>query len=223
MGGSTQFTTEITESHHHLLAKKPYKSTNRSNYTGQMCRYLDRRDRVAHMKELHTWRAQKEEEERLSRALKGLSPTYRERVKTDLITPDKPSLSRLQKSRLNTSIWLNLEPTLSRVSLHNISTIYCLPTFVSDIDEYMRSPPQPSDVVERGVAEVLYVDVWEHLRIHVADIQNDNEFSHTHTVEALPPNAQQRYPYGNGHCILVHDTEEAQLTGIDGRVLLFAL
>ncbi|KIM22688.1 hypothetical protein M408DRAFT_78738, partial [Serendipita vermifera MAFF 305830] len=55
LGPSTQFTTEITETHHQPLAKEPFRATNKSQYAGQMCRYLDRKARIRHARELYQW------------------------------------------------------------------------------------------------------------------------------------------------------------------------
>ena len=42
LGSAMQFSSEQTERCHIIMAKQPYKATNRKDYARQMCRYLDR-------------------------------------------------------------------------------------------------------------------------------------------------------------------------------------
>lgn len=63
------------------------------------------------------------------------------------------------------------------------------------------------------------MDVWLHLRIRLASIQDDSELADPKTVQAHPPikSKDGHYsPSGRCHCVLVHDTEEAQAVGIRG-------
>ncbi|PVF91461.1 hypothetical protein CPB86DRAFT_677541, partial [Serendipita vermifera] len=45
-GSCPQWSTEVTERCHQPLLKDAYRSTNRRDFAWQMCRYLDRRERV---------------------------------------------------------------------------------------------------------------------------------------------------------------------------------
>jgi Plavaka transposase len=225
LGSSTQFSTEIIETLHKPMAKQPYKGSNRYDYAVQMCRYLDRRERVAHARGIHAWRTLQEQEENITMALSGLSPRHRLLVKDQFFKPKEQPISRLEKHRKNTSLWLNLQPTYRQTTLTHLATTYQLPTLIADVDRYLTAADDGSEGIARqGAVEVLYVDAWEKLRIRVSDVQDDNEFSHIHTVEALPPGAQEgRYPYGHGHCVLVHHTAEAQAVGIEGKPPMYSV
>ena len=48
MGSSPQFSTDWIESLHRKFAKELYGFTNRKNFVPQMCRRLDRTDRISH-------------------------------------------------------------------------------------------------------------------------------------------------------------------------------
>jgi hypothetical protein len=63
------------------------------------------------------------------------------------------------------------------------------------------------------------MNVWLHLRIRRPTVQDDTEPADTRTVEALPPLKGKNNGYihkGVGHCVLVHDTEQAEDVGIHG-------
>jgi hypothetical protein len=62
------------------------------------------------------------------------------------------------------------------------------------------------------------VDIWTNLRIRLPDVLDDEEFS-VHCVEARPPliNDKVKEPYGNCHCVLVHDSGDAEAVEIKGE------
>ena len=74
MGSAPQYPTEVIESNHRRLAKYPYKLTNRRNFLAQMCRALDREERVAYHDELISFCI---ELESISASLSIYSPSYR--------------------------------------------------------------------------------------------------------------------------------------------------
>jgi hypothetical protein len=63
------------------------------------------------------------------------------------------------------------------------------------------------------------MDIWLHLRIRRPTVQDDSELADTRTVEAHPPLRGRNNEYihkGIGHCVLIHDTEQAEPVGIHG-------
>src|SRR5260370_17834608 len=59
-----------------MMAKAAYKVTNRRNYPEQMCRYLDRSDKLSYTDEFVLW-AQKEKQQRMiDEELQGASDLY---------------------------------------------------------------------------------------------------------------------------------------------------
>ena len=46
LGSTPQFSSEQVERCHIKMAKHPYEATNRKSYAAQMCRYLDRGERI---------------------------------------------------------------------------------------------------------------------------------------------------------------------------------
>ena len=60
-GSAPQYSSEQTERCHIDMAKHPYKATNRKDYAKQMCRYLDRHERVRLFSTLTVWRLARDE------------------------------------------------------------------------------------------------------------------------------------------------------------------
>jgi hypothetical protein len=167
---------------------------------------------------MHAWLLLQSQAENQAAALYGLSPRHQLLVKDAFFKPKEQDISNLQKSWEHTSLWLNLRPTYHKTTLNHLATTYQLLTLIADVDKYLREPQGDAEgIAAQGVAEVLHVDAWEKLRIRISDVQNDEEFSLMHTVQALPPGAQDgHYPYGHSHCVLVH-TGAAEAVGIAGE------
>jgi hypothetical protein len=220
LGSSTQFTTEIIETNHQPLAKEPFRATNKNQYASQMCRYLDRKSRLLHAQELHAWIIKMQADQQMAGVLASVSPGFRQRLKDDLLTvPSALLVPSLRNRRQAARLWLAANPNRGQMSLRHIADLYQLPHLLVDLDKYLRDPMSPpSDRAQNGIADVWYADVWEKIIIRVPDVQNDEEFSNLHTVEARPPD-NERYPFGHGHCVLIHATGEAQAVGIEGQFL----
>ncbi|KAG9052333.1 hypothetical protein FS842_010037 [Serendipita sp. 407] len=219
MGASPQFSTEIIERNHKSMAKQPFLSTSRYRYGPQMCRYLDRKERIRHTHELLDWVMQEQSSRQRREAVSTWSPGFQARIQSQLFPdPLEIKLTRLQTNRKGKLVWLNLTPSYTRQSLHNVSIVYGLPSLQADVHHYLCNNSDGSGPVSaQGIASVICVDVWESLHIRNSNVQDDSELSQTHTLHALPPRAEKgRYPYGHGHFILVHDSKHAQDVGIEG-------
>ncbi|CCA74944.1 related to Zn-finger domain-containing protein-Laccaria bicolor [Serendipita indica DSM 11827] len=225
MGSSSQYSSEFAENNHQPLAKRPYKATNRRNFGPQMCRYLDRMERLRTFSHLIHWSMAHNERVKMTNALLPLSPGFRASAQhlleamrsrdTPGTTMDPNSLGAMPRTRLSglrakTRLWFNIQPTHTRMDIDVIATQYQLPDLPEQIRRLLRDRQGQSTRVET----VLFANVWENMRIRNPDVQDDEVFSQTHTVQALPPSPQ--YPCGHCHCVLVHNGEEAEPTGVQG-------
>jgi hypothetical protein len=220
MGTSSQYSTEIVESNHRTMAKQPYKATNRKNFAVQMCRKLDRDDRIAHLKELIWWSEQQRMMNALDSAFGLYTPGYRERAMenyNDLQIGPKET-RKLQSHYLSSRLWLADRPHMEGVEVHSVSTLYQLPDLHLYIQRFLRSlldlqQVDPAVRINRDF-QIVCMDVWKKLTIRTPNVQDDDEVSIIHSVEAVPPSAS--LPYGRCHCVLVHCDSEAQSIGIQG-------
>ncbi|KAG9054398.1 hypothetical protein FS842_005248 [Serendipita sp. 407] len=223
MGSSPQFSTEAVERNHKSMVKQPFLSSSRYGYGPQMCRYLDRKERVRHTRELLDWIIQQQLIDRRQEAISTWSPKFQARIQRQLFTdPSGMPLTRLQENRKNKLVWLNLTPSYTGLSLSDVSIAYDLSSLQAHVNSYLCDT---FDSSRPGCGDVINVDVWESLHIRNTNVQDDSEFSQIHTLHALPPGAERgRYPHGHGHFVLIHDSKHAQDVGIEGQLrLIFRL
>lgn len=143
LGSTPQFSSEQTERCHIEMAKVPYKATNRKHFVEQMCRYLDRRERIflfSHLLRLHsdengmTFRRGSNENSGLrKKALMELTEKYMPNPAKDIFQEKTPFCSE------TTAFHLRKGPNLSNVLLQSIQD-QGLPNFMSDVRHYWYGP-----------------------------------------------------------------------------------
>ncbi|KAG8854142.1 hypothetical protein FRB91_003976 [Serendipita sp. 411] len=223
LGSAPQFSTEIVERNHKPGVKQPYRASSRRGYNTQMCRFLDRKERIRYTKELITWTLQQQERQLKDQAIGELTPGFQDRIRASILAPSFPLQHRppyLRERRQGATLWLNRSPHYTRLTLTILANVYSIPSLQQDVDEYLRSNFDLLGSIGRqgvSVSDIMHIDVWENLHIRTADVQDEAEPSPQHTLHALPPGAHNGlYPYGHGHCVLIHDSKEAQDVGIEG-------
>lgn len=229
MGASPQFSTDITEYNHQFMVKTAYKATNRKDFALQMCRFLDRSDRLARQAEFIAWCWQQEEETKLELLLSHYNHDLqlREKIRADskakaLGTEETSYASLMKKSRL----WLARSPSIVDVSITTISVQYRLPNLLAATNEFLSEyagMPATTAGLERAHPHST-LDVWKKMRIRLPDVLEDDVFS-IHMVDARPPmvNEKVNEPYGNCHCVLVHDSADAGVVKIKGEPVALQL
>jgi hypothetical protein len=63
------------------------------------------------------------------------------------------------------------------------------------------------------------MNVWLQLRLRLSAVQDDSELADAKTVQAHPPIKDKKggySPSGRCHCVLVHDSHQAEAVGIHG-------
>jgi hypothetical protein len=215
MGSSSQYSTEIVESLHRSMAKLPYASTNHKGFVSQMCRRLTGSERLAHQEEFLRWCHEQDQVSRLESLFQAYTPGYRARMiekhqEKEENLDQRKVRSRIQQSRL----WLAVTPYQHRREIQDISIEYGLPDLVDALYLFHHSTIE-TDQRSTVALHVDFIDVWRKLRIRVGNVQDDDQISQEHQIEAIPPS--DSLPYGRCHCVLVHDSVEAEATGIEGN------
>jgi Plavaka transposase len=221
MGSSPQFSTEVIESNHRRLAKAPYKLTNRRNFAAQMCRRLDREERMLYHDELLEWCAKQDKLDAVNASLARYSPSYQERMLEwhRTVSQDEEESARVTNRFKRSTHWLSDQPHLPHAELEAIAQLYHLHDLPDTLRHYIYSSMTPQDRILLGgdPPHIACLDVWRKLRIRVHDVQDDELFSQAHSIEAVPPSIA--FPYGHCHCVLVRWDEDAEETGISGESL----
>jgi Plavaka transposase len=216
MGSSSQYSTEIVESLHRSMAKLPYAFTNHKSFVSQMCRRLTGSERLAHQGEFLRWCHEQDQVSQLESIFRIYTPGYRARMikqhqeNNENLDDQRKVRSRIQQSRL----WLAVTPYQPRREIQAVSIEYNLPDLVDALYSFHRSTIETGQR-NTGALHVDFIDVWRKLRIRVGDVQDDGRISQEHPIEAIPPS--ENLPYGRCHCVLVHDSAEAEATGIEGN------
>lgn len=189
LGSAPQFSSEQTERCHIDMAKQPYKATNRKGFAEQMCRYLDRGERIRLFSAFTEWHSVSSD----SAELDGSDPDRQqaaENVAFDhligcyLPTPVR-NIFQAKKSSLcsrTTAFRLRQKPNLKNLLLHDAQKIYELPSFKNDLIRYF---------VGRKTCDARLpfdtVSTWSQMRIQLRDPQDPDFVLPALTVQAYPP------------------------------------
>jgi hypothetical protein len=222
MGSSPQFSTEVIESNHRRMAKEPYKLTNRRNFAAQMCRRLDRDERISYHQQLLEWCAEQDKQDAISSSLAMYSPEFRNRAMdwhAEVLREggeQERVKARIQRARY----WLSDRPHIAQVDDAAIAQLYHLYDLPQKLRLYIWLTLTPQDHILLGedAPTVACLDVWRRLRIRTPDVQDDDLVSQAHSIEAVPPSTA--FPYGHCHCVLVKWDDRAQAQGIEGEFRL---
>lgn len=203
MGSSSQYSTEIVESNHRTMAKDPYHATNRKDYATQMCRALDRDDRIAYLKELIEWDKTQQSMEDLEATFKEYSPRYKLRAIANFEEARKdPKEQQRVRSRYKTSrLWLAERPLASSVEVEVVADEYRLPNLQQHIARFFQRSLSVEGIptLDQAIRQlrIVCLDVWSKLTIRMPNVQDEDICSITHSVEAVAPS--QSLPHGRCH------------------------
>ena len=182
LGTAPQFTSEQTERCHIDMAKQPYKATNRKEYSEQMCRYLDRDERIRMFSALMEWHStgdsaaanecEQEKNKRFQKLVGGFLPTS---VRN--IFQAKNSLCNA-----TTAFQLRQKPDAKSLLLHDIQLQYEVPNFIDDLCRYFLG----SRVQDRASLPFRNLDIWWRVRIQLKDPQDSAVLFPSQTIQASP-------------------------------------
>jgi hypothetical protein len=205
MGSSPQFSTEITETLHQTMAKAAYKATNRRDFVPQMCRFLDRTEKIIHMNAFIDWAILQRQHERHQALVEMFpvgGPARQAILDAELEVP-------VEKGDKRGRIWHTLTPHYRKVHLRDACRQYNLShtLLTRCLRDFLDNTPYLD-------FQDLCVDMWRQFRIRIPTVQEHDELAQARTVQALAPSPTM--PYGRCNSVLVHDNEEARTTGILG-------
>jgi hypothetical protein len=219
MGSAPQYSTEVIESNHRRLAKYPYKLTNRQNFLAQMCRALDREERVTYHDELIDFCLERDRLESISASLSIYSPSYRAQAMEWRREQLPVSMESCRvKNRIQRSThWVSDRPHLAQAELEAVAQLYELYDLPAKVRNFVFSSMTAKDrsLIGNDPPTIACIDVWRKLRIRIPDVQDSDLISQAHSIDAVPPSTG--FPYGHCHCVLVQWNDDAQPTGIAGK------
>lgn len=242
LGSSPQFSTEHGERAHIPLAKHLYQTTNRKDFGPQMCRTLDRQERLRNFLRFVRYAEKMQERNAISSEMAGFSEseiqeTFRflellEEGPMDS-DDDQEGVGDVDKGHevalegQNTQLFsLTRAPHHPTQEISHVAAWYQLPDLRDAISVYIqllasrtgahRYQANCPAIDQNLQLPYTQVHVWTHFRLQVATIQDSSTKAPARTIQALPPSAN--HPQGRCNIILVHDNDAAKTTGIKGKL-----
>lgn len=231
LGSLIGYTADVTEKKHIVAVKLLYEATNKKDYMNQMCRGLDRDEKIDLTNLLLDLRFPVVEEldpfdSNSPRGSLGLSDAcLKAAMDEGRILP----MTKFAGSGLN-ALSLLLGPTIrlnrpirTGVSITHLAEQYLLPDLVPALHDYLsgyskkyhrKRSPEATDSSRPIPDKYQLVNVWEKFRLFNTAIQDDDFLLPHRTVLAMPPSAER--PYGDCYPVLVNDNDDAGYTGLTG-------
>ena len=169
LGSAPQFSSEQTERCHIDMAKIPYRATNRKGYAEQMCRFLDRAERVRLFSSLIAWHSRSD-----GTMTSRMSAEQRQRVFEKLAGKFLPAPVQnvfQRKTALcsdTTAFQLRKNPNLTEARIDAMQELHDLPNFEDDLRNYFLGPRVRQDIS----LPFCSVDTWDRVRIQLKDPQD---------------------------------------------------
>ena len=185
LGSSPQFSSEQTERCHIELAKRPYGATNRKDYTKQMCRYLDRQERIRLFTMLTEWNSDN------GKICPKGSPEWamaRGKAFECLIGSFLPApvcdvfKAKASLSTDTTAFHLRLRPNAMEMSVQKVQSVHGLQNFHDDLCRYFlgaRARTNDSLPFES-------LSIWWQVRVQLRDPQDPEHVIPPLTLQASP-------------------------------------
>lgn len=218
-GSAPQHSTEFPERCHMTMSKVPYRSTNRKEYGEQMCRFLDRQEKLEWFSFFLDWmQTRRDRDAGLLR--KVIADRRLERLRTTLQSRQSLPKNHFRASSSSvmtngtTAIILTRKPSMKNASPHRVAELYKL----DDLHRHLIDYATPFQLAStQGGIEMGGLDVWDHLRLQLRATQTEELLQAAH-VSARPPSGD--FTYGHCNFVLVRNRPESQIVGIQGQFII---
>lgn len=142
MGSSPQYSTETTEACHQPMAKNAYKATNHKDFVVQMCRWLDRNERLRFKREFIAWARLEIPRLELKDSITAFSPRYQAQAMNTLKQQQEEELKRERGRKLTPKrgLWLTKSPTHIYKDWLSLGRIYKLPNLQAAVNDFLGIP-----------------------------------------------------------------------------------
>lgn len=243
LGSVMQFSTDQTEHCHINMAKVPYEATNKKDYAVQMCRYLDRREKIHLFTAYQAWldcirtgdddvverllsyrdedmddaTADSEEHIAVDDVLKGEGNVSSYSLRPDAV--GRFARQFLPKPTVNFfQIDASLVPRNDTTAFRFISRIPCANVSLKTASKMYQLPDlfeSLSTFYGRSALPYTEVDIWTSVRMQLRAVHDEDLILSPYTVIARPDD--HHHP-GLYNFVLVKDDHNAGFSGIRGEV-----
>ncbi len=230
VGSLMQYSAEQTERCHITMAKAPYRATNHKDHEEQVCRVLDRQEKLTLFEIYICWRLSSTPRKVNSGSLNQLCVVDNGAYEPEAAPPIS-SLSPLARSFLpnpikdafkdeelytprneTTAFVLTSRINRGNVKIESISALYELPKLNSLL--LQRSVLRIGVQYKQIQPHIKYIDCWDRVRLQLRSLDNDNIVLQPTTVMAMPPSDD--LPFGLYNFVLVKDAGNSNHQSIHG-------
>lgn len=222
LGSLNQYSAETTERLHIPSAKEPYRHTNRKEFELQMCRFLDREERVALFWTQLQWRDLLDgvdlhlkdnldsDEDPDPEDLENEKQAAMQELSTIVLPKPMPNFFTRKKAITNetTAFRVTVRAHWRNMTVNEVSTKFHLPDLENTLKEYVSNATFFVEDVGLSTA----VDVWKNVRLQQRTVQDDKVPTSPQTVSAVPPS--EISPLGFCNFVLFKQRNDSPYVGI---------
>lgn len=201
VGSMEQFSADQTERLHIPNAKDPYRASNKKDFEPQMCRYVDRKERVRLFSTFLEWK----QGESLTLPETFLPPSPRNRFLDDPI--------RVPRNE-TTAFKLTDRISVGDIGIRAASSFYHLPRFRAILSSYHRK--QYGHLHPGFYHRLPYqqLDTWQHIHLQHRSSADPSLVREPFALMAAPPSKTS--PYGYCNFALIKLQSDSPVPGIKG-------
>ncbi len=220
LGSAEQFSADQTEHCHITMAKVPYHATNKKEYAAQMCRFIDREEKVNLFSAWLEWTQSNSNEIQalhpISSAFQLYGSSMQPRVYINrfqsiqgVSIPKFKNLFTSSEIACTDTTAFHLTGRISRqhVPLNSIASFYHIPDF-----------PRAVSAVSKSSWESIChftADIWDQIQIQCRKRYDDTAITPAQTVQALPPSPQ--LSFGRCNFVMVKNGTDEAFGSIQGH------
>ena len=189
------------------MAKIPYKATNRKAHAEQMCRYLDRKERMRLFSALVTWHSASD-----GTILSSITAEQRKKAFQQLAGRFLPAAVRnvfVTKTALcsdTTAFRLRKKPNYAEASIDEMQELFRLRSFREDLRSYFLGSRARQDTP----LPFSLLSIWDRVRVQLKDPQDKELVLPAVTVVANPHGERNKDEPGRFNFVLLHDEADRE-------------
>jgi hypothetical protein len=233
-GAVMQWSADPTEHAHIKVVKEPARAGNSHDYDAQVCRHLDRRDKVERFDLALQIRAQEDCEEDESdedndtgMVLHSVKDYFaRAHDLVDGVHPQAPRPYRTFSTSI-TAYHLSYDPTLTRMTVDKAAEDFSLPDFRPAVSDHLTRADAHVDIFAVGGRRCARagcplpferIQIWCKMRLQSKSLHDPKQLQPSQALRAEPPSSA--WPYGRYDSVIIRadNTNNWPRSGLEGTL-----
>lgn len=207
LGSIPQYSADPTERCHIDKAKVPYRASNRKNFREQMCRYLDRHEKVALFSTYLAYRSALESGSTKADYSSQFLPTPTH----NLFEDNDVNVPRSS----TTAFAVTTHIPFGDMLIDDAATMFHLPKLRAVLLDYFGVSPGARYRSNAPPLLFTKLDCWDKMRVQMRSVCTQDPVRPAQTINAIPP-VSSAFPSGLCNFVLVKDSSDSRIIGIRG-------